>query len=302
MMSACALALPVQASESPFAAAAVDHVGIVVRDMPRAQQDFTSLGFRVHPGGQFPDGTFNTIISLADGSYLELLSYAPSGQANEIAEFARQHEGAMFAGLRVASAQALSDLLQARGFDASPPDAGTVRKPGDPEKPPVRWYTVGTADKPRPGKLTLELPIFFIQYLEPGRSARAAREGFTTHANGARALHAAWFAVADPARQRDRLLKAGFARARSRVALDGRYGPELQVGDSRLVLLAAEPASGQPEILAAVSIQVDALASARELVAATGADQPQLYAGAYGRSMLLPAQLTHGLRIELYQK
>src|ERR1700756_2856194 len=52
----------------------VDHVGVGVRDLTKAQRDFEQLGFKVSEGGHFPGGLFNSIIDLENKTYLELLS------------------------------------------------------------------------------------------------------------------------------------------------------------------------------------------------------------------------------------
>ncbi len=289
----------------------MDHVGIVVRDMPKTQKDFEKLGFKVHTGGHFPDGSFNAIVSFENGSYLELLSYAEGSSASDIVDFAKKHEGAYFLGLNVSSAQETSDYLKARDFDASSPEPGTVKKTGDPEPPPTRWYTVGTADKPVADKLTFTLPIFFIQYLERDRSERLIREGFAHQPNTATKLKAVWFAVHDGRAQRESLMRGGFASGRSDVALAGAHGSEAQANTGRLVVLESDEARGGPmrkywashqdDGILGLSIEVSDLDQARKDAQAMLGRQLPTYKGAYGRSVLLPEELTHGVLIELVQ-
>jgi hypothetical protein len=52
----------------------VDHVGVGVRDLTKAQRDYQQLGFKVSEGGHFPGGLFNSIIDFENKTYLELLS------------------------------------------------------------------------------------------------------------------------------------------------------------------------------------------------------------------------------------
>lgn len=53
----------------------IDHIVIAVTDLPTAVRDYTELGFNVIEGGRHPVGTHNGLISLADGSYIELIAF-----------------------------------------------------------------------------------------------------------------------------------------------------------------------------------------------------------------------------------
>lgn len=53
----------------------IDHIVIVVSDLEAAVKDYEQLGFRVVPGGRHPIGTYNALISLADGAYIELIAF-----------------------------------------------------------------------------------------------------------------------------------------------------------------------------------------------------------------------------------
>ena len=53
----------------------IDHLVIVVRDLDRAAKDYAQLGFTVVLGGRHPVGSHNMLISLADGSYLEIIAF-----------------------------------------------------------------------------------------------------------------------------------------------------------------------------------------------------------------------------------
>lgn len=57
----------------------IDHLVIAVPDLDLAQKNYGALGFTVVPGGRHPVGSHNALIGLADGAYLELISfYEPS--------------------------------------------------------------------------------------------------------------------------------------------------------------------------------------------------------------------------------
>jgi len=53
----------------------IDHIVIVVRDLGQAAKDYEQLGFTVIPGGRHPVGSHNALISFADGSYVEIISF-----------------------------------------------------------------------------------------------------------------------------------------------------------------------------------------------------------------------------------
>jgi hypothetical protein len=53
----------------------IDHIVIVVSDLEQAAKDYERLGFTVVPGGKHPVGSHNVLISLADGSYLEIIAF-----------------------------------------------------------------------------------------------------------------------------------------------------------------------------------------------------------------------------------
>ena len=53
----------------------IDHIVIVVRDLEAAIKSYEQLGFTVVPGGRHPIATYNALISLSDGSYIELIAF-----------------------------------------------------------------------------------------------------------------------------------------------------------------------------------------------------------------------------------
>jgi Glyoxalase-like domain len=53
----------------------IDHIVIVVNDLDQAATDYEQLGFTVVSGGKHPVGSHNALISLADGSYIEIIAF-----------------------------------------------------------------------------------------------------------------------------------------------------------------------------------------------------------------------------------
>ena len=57
----------------------IDHIVIAGTDLDDLTATFKSLGFNVGDGGRHPIGSYNMLIGLQDGAYIELLSfYEPS--------------------------------------------------------------------------------------------------------------------------------------------------------------------------------------------------------------------------------
>jgi catechol 2,3-dioxygenase-like lactoylglutathione lyase family enzyme len=53
----------------------IDHIVIVVPDLEATTRSYERLGFTVVRGGRHPVGTYNALISLVDGSYIELIAF-----------------------------------------------------------------------------------------------------------------------------------------------------------------------------------------------------------------------------------
>ena len=53
----------------------IDHIVIAGPDLDSLTATFQSLGFNVVGGGEHPIGSYNTLIGLQDGAYIELLSF-----------------------------------------------------------------------------------------------------------------------------------------------------------------------------------------------------------------------------------
>ncbi len=53
----------------------IDHIVIAVANLEAAITSYEQLGFTVVPGGRHPVGTYNALISFADGAYMELIAF-----------------------------------------------------------------------------------------------------------------------------------------------------------------------------------------------------------------------------------
>ena len=293
----------------------VDHIGIGVRDLTQARHDYEHLGFKVSVGGHFPGGLSNCTVSLPQNGYLELLSVtggapAAQGDAAEIADFVKKHEGAMFLGIDVSSAKAAADYLRAHNFDVKGPDPGSIMKEGETTPPPPMWYDVSTADKPAANKEGFTIPIFLVEYLSTGWKDKARAEGRLDHPNTAMSIRAGWFAVRDTQTQLRTLRDAGFEVGESREAkFLSAHGREVKAGAGALLLLESSNQDGlltkylsdHDEGIIGISIEVADLSKARQLAESGIGRKLETYKGFYGTSFLLPPEVTHGVWLEMFQ-
>jgi catechol 2,3-dioxygenase-like lactoylglutathione lyase family enzyme len=290
----------------------VDHVGVGVRDLAQAQHDYQGLGFKISKGGHFPGGLSNCIVRFQNNSYLELLSVTGTkpGDAADIAEFVKKHEGAMFLGINVSSAKAAADYLKTHNFDAADPEPGSIMSEGETKSPPPQWYTVGTADKPAASKEGFTIPIFFIEYLSKDRVEKSRAAGWMDHPNTAMSIHSVWFAVHDMEKQLRTLRDAGLEIGESReVKFLGAHGRKVKAGQGELVMLDSGDKKGllteyltdHDEGVIALSIEVSDLGKARRLAESSTGSTLDTYNGFYGPSFLLSPKVTHGVWIEMFQ-
>ncbi len=293
----------------------VDHVGVAVRDLTKAQVDYERLGFKVSQGGHFPGGLFNSIIDFENKTYLELLTVrqaqSDAAEIADIADFVKKHEGAVFLGLNVSSAKVAASYLRTQNFDVEGPDPGSRMKEGETKPPPPQWYLVSTADKPAPNKLGFSVPIFLIEYLSRDRYDKARRESHIVHPNTAIGIHAVWFAVHDLKSQLHTLRDAGFKADESRdVQLLGAHGRELKAGSGAMILLGSSDKSrvlrkylsDYDEGIIAVSVEVSDLLKAQRMAESVVGSKIDIYKGTYGQSFLLSPDVTHGVCLEVFQR
>jgi catechol 2,3-dioxygenase-like lactoylglutathione lyase family enzyme len=290
----------------------VDHVGIAVRDIKKTRDDYERvLGFKVIEATQ-PNGWPQAGILFEDLTFLEFqpivaLSWIAKkfDYADGYADFAQKYEGAVFLGMATSSAKYAADHLKARNFQAYL----------NIEEAPGFYDLVEISHDPSGEKQAFPLAIFLIEYIfDPGRPARfAARleQGMMTHPNTARRLHSVWFAVRDLKISLQNLQDVGLEPGETREArfLEAK-GREVKAGDGCLLLLQSIDKNGvlanflsdrhDGEIIG-VSVEVSDLKKARSWVEGRSGRKMEPYNGYYGRSILIPPDLTHGVWMELFQ-
>jgi catechol 2,3-dioxygenase-like lactoylglutathione lyase family enzyme len=291
----------------------VDHVGIAIRDFKKIRDDYERvLGFKIKEATQ-PNGWPQAAILFEDFTYLE---FQPIVALPWIAKkfdytdgysgFAEKYEGAVFLGLATSSSKYAADHLKARNFQAYL----------NVEEAPGFYNLVEISHEPSGEKQAFPLAIFFIEYVfDPGRPARAAarlEQGLMTHPNTARRLYSVWFAVRDLKTSVQNLQDAGLEPGETRKAkFLGAKGRAVKAGNGCLLLLQSIDKNGvlakflsdrhDGEIIG-VSVEVSDVEKARSLIESRSGQKLDPYEGFYGRSILIPPDMTHGVWLEMFQR
>jgi catechol 2,3-dioxygenase-like lactoylglutathione lyase family enzyme len=290
----------------------VDHVGIAVRDLKKTRDDYERvLGFNfmeIPPqSGEFVP----YVIWFENGTYLELQPIAALpfiakmfDYADGYSDFAEKYEGAVFMCLATSSARYAADHLKARNFQASLDEEDSVGN------------YVFISHEPSGEKHAFPLAIFLGEYaFNPGSPARfAARleQGIMTHPNTARRLYSVWFAVRDLEASLKNIQDAGLDPGETREAkFLGAKGREVKAGNGCLLLLQSVDKTGilakflsdrhDGEIIG-VSVEVSDVEKARSLIESRSGRKLERYNGFYGRSILIPPNMTHGVWLEMFQR
>jgi catechol 2,3-dioxygenase-like lactoylglutathione lyase family enzyme len=298
----------------------VDHVGIGVRDLEKARRDYEEvLGFKCT--GNLPAvggrALIRSIIFFEDETLLEFLSPSPGAPASgdEFREWVEKHEGGMSLALRISSAQDAAAYLEAHNFEVKV--TGWPRaKEGETAPAPVQYYSLTTPDAPSGNRQVFMTWIWLVEYVSsPERSARRAarrEQGLMNHPNTAKRLHSVWFAVRDLDASLRNLQDAGLEPREIReVKSLGAAGREVKAGSGCMLLLQSADEKGALEKfisnhddgeIIGVSIEVADLNKARSWVESRSGQKLEPYDGFYGRSILIPPALTHGVWMELFQR
>jgi hypothetical protein len=202
------------------------------------------------------------------------------------------------------SAKYAADHLKARNFQAN-----LV------EDDPAFNYVHISHEPSGEGK-AFPLAIFLIEYVfDPGRPARLAarlEQGMMTHPNTARRLYSVWFAVRDLKASVQNLQDAGLEPGETREArFLGAKGRDVKAGIGYMLLLQSVDKNGvlakflsdrhDGEIIG-VSVEVSDVEKARALIESRSGQKLEPYDGFYGRSILIPPDMTHGVWMEMFQR
>jgi len=250
----------------------------------------------------FAEGSAHDISDMPDGSYLELIGITDHNRLVQarpwIVKFLDTHEGAHSIGLRVNSAQAMSDRLQARGVTAPVFKLARVHS----DAPPVLLVTPNLPHLP-------DGAIFFLEY-PPKKPAGQPAAMPPVQTNGTQQIRAVWIVVTDLDSASDDMQILGFSRVRSVTShVLGAEGYEFSTERGEIVVLravgpgpAAQFRRERGEGVMGFSLVTPSLERSRAIVEKGMGRSVETYAGLYGKSVLITPERASGAWIEIEQE
>ena len=221
---------PAMLTASDFA---IDHVTVAGADMQRMQAALSAAGIPSVYGGPHSDGvTAMAMVSLPDGSYLELIALQPSASAAAIGRhvwgrYLRDDAGPTAWALREENMAAEVRRLRAAGVSVSEPEANGRKRPDGAQ---LQWETSTPGTEPRGTFFP-----FLIHDFTP-RDERAFPQGKPVNSD-LRGLAAVVIGVRNVDAAAERYLRA-FGLAGAVKALDREFGAELAALPGTPVILA----------------------------------------------------------------
>jgi hypothetical protein len=209
-------------------ATALDHVGVVGRDVASLAAAFEQLGFCLTPLARHAGGrTGNRNVMLRQG-YLELLSVVDGGSSATLDRFLARYAGIHIVSLAIGDEAAAAERLHRAGFaQAVVSQTDRAVDDADPTGPQARFTLVTPPDQP-------EARVHLIRHLTP---EALWQERFLHHPNHVVALEEVVLAVVDPAET-----AARWSRLAGRPVVPdavGGYALELPRGRVRMLPVSA---------------------------------------------------------------
>ncbi len=290
--------------------AGIEYVVIAVRDIEAAKDTYRDvLGFNFPAKGKVnvsSSGTKNSAAPLEKGGNVELsaiddLVKAKQNRPARVEFLARRGEGAETIVFDIPSAEETVGFLRSRGFEVA-----------DPRPHPVR-RVVTFFRSTYPKHLATELVFFEFadRAAREERIRQAVAEGKRRQVNTAVGIEAVWVVVDDLNAAVRAYGSIGLSTGKKREFRHlGANGQEIQTGRGKIVLLKPKSKGGsaasflaeQGEGIMGLSVEVSSLRTARALLEKNTSRKFSTYAGAYGDSILIPAEIAHGVWIEMFQK
>ena len=298
----------------------IDEVIIVVRDLDAAQDVYGNvLGFTLLPpkgsADRLPGGLFKISGAyFVGGNQLELRAIDDPEKAAEnrpeYVNFLEQHEGARLLMLAVSSLDATASFLRARGFEISEPIPGVFDGI-------TIWRIVTFTNSVLPGLPVLGrrptgrpvATFWFAEYLDSQLDSRYAT--LPQHPNTATGIKSVWMGVRDLVAATKAYESVGLRSGQRRnLPQLGASGREIEAGRGVILLLEPQTEYGKVasflahrgEGIMGVSIEVRDLGTARKFIERNTGLEFAPYAGLYGNSILISAEIAHGLWIEMFQR
>ncbi len=290
--------------------AGIEFVVIVVRDIEAAKDTYRDvLGFNFPPKGDLEVnpavGIKGSAAPLEKGGYLELtaiddLVKAKQNRPARVEFLARRGEGVEAIIFDISSAEETAGFLRARGFEVA-----------DPRPHPVRRVVTFGGTYPKHLAARLVFFEFADRAARQERIRQAVAEGKRRQVNTAVGIEAVWVVVDDLNAAVRAYGSIGLSTGKKREFRHlGANGQEIQTGRGKIVLLKPKSKGGsaasflaeQGEGIMGLSVEVSSLRTARALLEKNTSRKFSTYAGAYGDSILIPAEIAHGVWIEMFQK
>jgi hypothetical protein len=170
---------------------ALDHVGVVTRDLAALAAQYERLGFMLTPLARQSDGRIGNRCAMLHRSYIELLAVVdPNAGSVTLDRFLARYAGIHILAFSMDGAQAALARLRRAGIDA-PPVSLLERTTDDmdPTAPRARFTLIQLPDQPE-GRINL------VQHLTPDA---LWQERFLRHPNNVTTLAELVVAIAEPA-------------------------------------------------------------------------------------------------------
>lgn len=263
----------------------IDHVVVLVQDLPQAIGSYESLGFTVTPGGEHAGGaTHNGLIGFDDGTYFELIAFKEPEREQDHRWWPRLRAGEGLVDYALVASNAAEVIGEAgsRGVALNGPADGSRHRP---DGKLIAWRSV-----------TSGLPIgasplpFAIEDVTP-RETRVPNGAAATHRNNASGVAEVVIVVRDiSAAVRDLAAMLGTG------AVSGRSENEavFTTGQQRLRLLQPTPQISHDGIGLSPAEHLETRGEGPYEVILSLSGATDLPAGT-----LLPATPAHGARIRM---
>ena len=123
----------------------IDHIVILVDDLDAAIEQYENLGFVVESGGRHPRFTHNALISIGDGSYIELIAFydLDGADAHRWFKYREANGGLIDYAVLTDNLQSEIDRLKSAGIEYKGPNEGARKRPDGEE---IAWKTATPAD------------------------------------------------------------------------------------------------------------------------------------------------------------
>jgi 4-hydroxyphenylpyruvate dioxygenase-like putative hemolysin len=228
-------------------AVALDHVGVVGRDLAALAAQYERLGFALTPIALAGGGRIANRCAMLRQGYLELMALAPGGSSATLARMLAHHAGAHVIALAVDNTAAAIARLRLAGIDCPGVEQSErAIDAADPSGPHARFAHLSVPEQP-------EARINLILHLTP---EALWQERFMSHPNHAVALEEVVLAVPAPAES-----AARFSRLAGRPVVPDRSGGfALILPHGRIRLLppdAGETASFSVPSIVGITLRTD---------------------------------------------